>query len=129
MNFLKDGGISTVVRAVEISLSEDFLGIILGVPCKGIRSVEGCETSTEYVQWATKYRNMKCTGLPKKFLKGEHQLFFQFVNKVLLPRTEKRTVASSTDLFLMEQLDKLEAINHPIIMLEHMHWIMTWSNA
>ncbi|KAG5609884.1 hypothetical protein H5410_021165 [Solanum commersonii] len=36
-------------------------------------------------------------GLPKKFLKGEYQLMFEFINKVLVPRTEKRTVASSAD--------------------------------
>lgn len=72
---------------------------------------------------------MKCAGFPKKFLKGEYQLYFEFINKVLLPRSEKRTVASAVDLFLMEQLDKLEAISLPRIMLEHMHQIMTWKNA
>ncbi|KAK4730301.1 hypothetical protein R3W88_023289 [Solanum pinnatisectum] len=39
----------------------------------------------------------------------------------MVPRTEKRTVASTVDLFLMEKLDKLEEINLPAIMLEHMH--------
>jgi len=35
MNLLEDGGINTVVRAVEITLSEEVLGIILGYPAKG----------------------------------------------------------------------------------------------
>ncbi|WMV49491.1 hypothetical protein MTR67_042876, partial [Solanum verrucosum] len=72
---------------------------------------------------------LTCVGLPMKFLKGEHQLFFEVVNKLLLPRTEKRTMGSSTDLFLMEQLYELEAINRPRIMIEHMHQIMPWRNA
>ncbi|WMV49497.1 hypothetical protein MTR67_042882 [Solanum verrucosum] len=100
----KNGGISTVVRAVEITLSEEFLGIILGVPCKGIRSIEGCKTFTEYVQWATKYRNMKCTGLPKKFFKREHQLFFQFVNK-------EKSQGPGTRIVAKEKIDRLKADN------------------
>lgn len=31
MQFLEDGGITTVVKEVEISLNEEILGIILGV--------------------------------------------------------------------------------------------------
>ncbi|KAH0653129.1 hypothetical protein KY290_031417 [Solanum tuberosum] len=43
----------------------------------------------------------------------------KFINKVLVPRIEKRTVASAADLFLMEKLDELEEINLPAIMLEY----------
>ncbi|KAH0722772.1 hypothetical protein KY290_005420 [Solanum tuberosum] len=67
--------------------------------------------------------------MPKKFLKGEYQLLFDFINKVMVPRTEKRTVASVADLFLMKKLDELEEINLPAIMLEHMHRVMTWKLA
>ncbi|KAL3368697.1 hypothetical protein AABB24_009500 [Solanum stoloniferum] len=65
------------------------------------------------------------SGILKKFLKGVNQLYFEFVNKVLLLRTEKRNAASSTDLLLMEMLDMYETINLPGLMLEHMHRIMT----
>lgn len=58
-------------------------------------------------------------------MKGTFQLYFEFINKVLLPRSEKRTVASASDLFLMEALGKLEEINLPTIMLEHMGQIIT----
>ncbi|KAH0644928.1 hypothetical protein KY284_032812 [Solanum tuberosum] len=91
------------VHGVEITLSEEVLGIILDIPCKVIRSVKGCKTSIDYVQRATKFGDLKCTWVPKRFIKGEHQLYFEFVNMVLLPRTEKRIVASSTNLFVMEQ--------------------------
>ncbi|KAH0748135.1 hypothetical protein KY290_027367 [Solanum tuberosum] len=113
MELLKGGGITTIVRNVQIHLDEETLGIILGVPVAGVRTIEGC----------------KPTGLPKKFLKGEYQLMFEFINKVVVPRTEKRTVVSAVDLFLVEKHDELEQINLPAIMLEHMHRVMTWKNA
>lgn len=64
-------------------------------------------------------------GILKKFLKGENQLYFEFVNKVLLSRTKKRNAAFLADLFLMEMLDMYETINLSGLMLEHMHRIMT----
>ncbi|KAH0746073.1 hypothetical protein KY285_007730 [Solanum tuberosum] len=64
---------------------------------------------------------MHCAGIQKKLMKGEYQFLFEFVNKVLLPRTEKRTIASATDLFVMEALSKFKPPNLPALMLEHMH--------
>ena len=54
-------------------------------------------------------------------MKSEYQLVFEFINKVLLPRTEKRTVATTADLFVMEMLCNFEALNLPGLMLEHIH--------
>ena len=54
-------------------------------------------------------------------MKSEYQLVFEFVNKVLLPRTEKRTSTTSADLFVMEMLCRFEALNIPGLMLEHMY--------
>ncbi|KAH0743062.1 hypothetical protein KY290_031055 [Solanum tuberosum] len=85
----------------------------------------GCKTSSEFSPQATKRGDIKHAGLPKKFLRGEYQLMFEFINKFLVPRTEERTVAFAADLFLMEKFDELEAINLPAIMLEHMHRVMT----
>lgn len=62
---------------------------------------------------------------PKKYLKGERQLYFEFVNYVILPYTEKTTVACSAILFLMEALQKYDTINIPRIMLEHMGKVIT----
>lgn len=53
---------------------------------------------------------------------------FEFINKVLVARTEKRTIASAGDLFLMQKLDELETVILQTIMLEHMHKVMTWKN-
>ncbi|KAH0667682.1 hypothetical protein KY285_028888 [Solanum tuberosum] len=104
MELLEDGGIRTTVKNVKILLDEETLGIILGVPMEGIRSIEGCHPSSGFSKQATNRGDIKRAGLPKKFLKGEYQLLFEFINKVLVPRTEKRTVAFVADLFLMEKL-------------------------
>ena len=54
-------------------------------------------------------------------MKSEYHLVIEFINKVLLPRTEKRTVATAADLFVMEMLCTFEALNLPGLMLEHIH--------
>ncbi|KAG5586834.1 hypothetical protein H5410_047268 [Solanum commersonii] len=103
----EDGGIRTSVKNIKIILDEETLGFILGVPARGIRSIEGCKPSSEFSKQATKRGDIKRAGLPNKFLKGEYQLLFEFIKKVLVPRTEKRTVAFVADLFLMEkQIDR-----------------------
>ncbi|KAH0764666.1 hypothetical protein KY285_000537 [Solanum tuberosum] len=111
MELGEGGGITTTVRDVEICLDEEILGIILGVPVVGIRTIKGCKPSSDFTNPATKRGDVKRAGLPKKFLKGEYRLLFEFINIVLVPRTEKRTVASVADLFLMEKLNELEEIN------------------
>ncbi|KAG5619999.1 hypothetical protein H5410_005217 [Solanum commersonii] len=50
MELLDDGGIQTTVREVKLSLSEESLGIILGVPSQGIRSIEWSKPSVDVVQ-------------------------------------------------------------------------------
>ncbi|KAG5616008.1 hypothetical protein H5410_015832 [Solanum commersonii] len=104
IDLLDDGGIQTTVKEVKIYLNEESLGFILGVPSEGIRSIEGCKPSSEFAQWATKCGDIKRVGLPKKFLKEEYQLMFEFINKVLVPRSKKRIVASAADLFLMKHV-------------------------
>lgn len=81
--------------------------------------------SKSFVQECGKLPKLNCVGIPKKLLNGEYQLLFEFMNKVLLPRYEKRTVASMANLYLMEALSKFDPINFPTIMLEHMHKTLT----
>ncbi|KAH0779224.1 hypothetical protein KY290_005651 [Solanum tuberosum] len=129
MELLEGGGITTIVRNVQIQLDEETLEIILGVPVVGVRTIEGCKLTGDFSKLATKRGDVKRARLLKKFLKGEYQLMFEFINKVVVPGTEKRTMASAADLFLMEKLDELDEINLSAIMLEHMHRVMTWQNA
>lgn len=102
------------------------LGIVLSVPLGGIHMIQGCEPSSEFHQVATKYGDIKCAELLKEFLTREYQLLFELITKVLVLRTEKRTVASATDLFLMQKLYELEEINLPTW---HIHKAMTWKSS
>ncbi|KAG5631630.1 hypothetical protein H5410_003347 [Solanum commersonii] len=81
IELLNDGGIRTTVKVVKMYLNEESLGIILSVLSEGIRSVEGWKPSIEFTERATKRGDIKCAGLPKKFLLREYQLLFEFINK------------------------------------------------
>jgi len=102
-------------------LKEERLGEILGVPIEGIMLVAGQLCSKSFVQECGKLPKLNCVGIPKKLMNGEYQLIFEFVNKVLLPRSEKKTIVFAVDMYLMEALCKFDAINLPTIMLEHIH--------
>ncbi|KAH0776523.1 hypothetical protein KY290_007934 [Solanum tuberosum] len=87
------------------------------VPKDRIKSIAKGSPSKHFVQEIGRLPGLSCAGIPKKFLEGRFQLYFGFVNKVILPRTEKRIVASVVDLLLMEALINVEDINLPAIML------------
>ena len=83
------------------------LSKILRVPREGTRSVLGRTCSTEFSSLISKIPTTKVTGIYKNIMKREYQLVFEFINKVLLPHTEKRTSATATtaaDLFVMVML-------------------------
>ncbi|KAH0632849.1 hypothetical protein KY284_035635 [Solanum tuberosum] len=121
IEFAEDSSINTRVGDKSLHLDEDLLGKILGVPREGIRSVVGKTCTMEFVKEFSKIPNTCRAGVQKKLMKGEYQLLFEFVNKVLLPRTEKMTAASATDMFVMESLCKFEPIDLPTLMMEHMY--------
>ena len=106
---------------VRINLDEGLLRTILEVPRERIRSVVGKTYSVEFVKECSRIPTTRCHVLFEKLMKGEYQLVFEFVNKVLLPQTEKRISSTSTNLFIIEFLCKFEPLDLPILMLEHMY--------
>jgi len=54
MELLEGGGITTIVRNVQIHLDEETLGIILGVPVAGVQTIEGCKPTGDFSKLATK---------------------------------------------------------------------------
>ncbi|KAG5611314.1 hypothetical protein H5410_022595 [Solanum commersonii] len=70
MELLDDGGIKTTVKDVIIFLDEETLGIILGEPMKGIRSIEGCKPSSEFTKHATKRGGHKVSRSAKEVSEG-----------------------------------------------------------
>ena len=94
---------------------------ILRVPREGTRFVHGRTCSSEFASVISKTPTTKVAGTYKKIMKSEYQLVFEFINKVLLPHTDKRTVATAAYLFVIEMLCNFEALNLPGLMLEHIH--------
>ena len=121
IQFKEYGSILTRVNDIVVHLDEGLLSKILRVPREGARFATGKTSSTEFVSLISKIPTTKVAGIYKKVMKSEYQLVFEFVNKVLLPRTEKRTSATSADSFLMEMLCSFEALNLPGLMLEHIY--------
>ena len=123
-NLRKMGSILTRVNDIVVHLDEFLLRKILRVPREGTMSVIGKTYSIEFVSLVSKLPTTKCVGVFKKVMKSEYKLMFEFVNKTLLPRIEKRTSATSADLFVMELLYRFEPLNLPGLMLEHMYKIV-----
>ena len=90
VKFKDDGCILTRVNDIAISLEKEVLSKILRVPKEGTRSVLGKTWSSKFASVISKTPTTKVAGIYKKIMKSEYQLVFEFINKVLLPRTEKR---------------------------------------
>lgn len=115
---------SYLVQGVDIYLGEFVLGEILDVPVDVIRSVINKVPSLKFVQEASNVVRKSKFGVRKKFLKGEFQMLYELINKVLLPHSEKRTISSVVDIFLMNSLSNFEMVNLPGIIIEHMYKVM-----
>ena len=121
IKFQEDGSVHTGVNDIAVHLDEFLLGKVLKVPRDSTSSVIGKTCSDEFMALVLKHPITKCAGVFKKVMKSEYQLVLEFVNKTLLPRTEKRTSATFVDLYVMNLLCKFEPFNLPGIMLEQMY--------
>lgn len=73
---------------------------------------------------ASKIKGKFVAAINKKSPKNELQLVFEFVNKVILPRSQKRNVASAVDLYMMECFRSFEFISLPALMIEKIHKVV-----
>lgn len=109
------------VNGTEFTLDESTLGNILRVPNEGITTVVGKKASEGFlaeIRKPTRNLNMNSEHMLKKQMQPLYQLIFELVNKVILPRAERRSSASLTDLFMIEALVSFKPINLPRIMIE-----------
>ncbi|XP_019255061.1 PREDICTED: uncharacterized protein LOC109233639 [Nicotiana attenuata] len=119
--FTVDGDqICVLVNGVDIVMDSALLRSILGVPTEGVSSAQGACTPTFRIAIVKDKAVHHGEQVYKKAVLPVYQLLFEMVNKVLLPRAKRRSVASKADLFLMETLDNFSSINLPAIMIEHM---------
>ncbi|KAK4353963.1 hypothetical protein RND71_026157 [Anisodus tanguticus] len=118
--YTDDSTLIYLVNEVEFEMDEAQLGEILGVPTDRLKIIEG-KGSDDFKNLIVKKEGL-VTGemLFKKQLKPEHQLLFELVHKVLLPRIERRCIASIAYMFLLEALVNFRSISLPALMIEHM---------
>ncbi|KAK4713612.1 hypothetical protein R3W88_019519 [Solanum pinnatisectum] len=84
VEFTEDGSLNTLVGDKSVHLNEELLGKILDVPRKGTTSVVEKPCSQNFANECSKHPDMHHVDIQKKLMKGEYQLLFEFVNKVLL---------------------------------------------
>lgn len=120
INIQEDRGFITSVRDISFRVDEDSLSEILQVKKTGIKTIVDKYASKSFFENAGKLKNLNPSTIFKKLLKGQYQLYFEFVNKILLPRAEKMTIATMADLYLMEKLNIIVEINLPALMMEQM---------
>lgn len=95
-------------------MDEETLSEILDVPTAGLKTVEGT-SSPDF----TKFIIKKQAVMLGKTLQLEYQLLFELMNKVLFPRTERRSITFIGDLVLLEARDSFSSISLLDIMIEH----------
>lgn len=120
MEIQEDGGFITKVREISFRVDEASLSKILQVKKAGIKSIVDISPSKSFSEKGGNLKKLNPSVISKKLIKGQYQLYVEFVNKILLPRTEKRTIATIADLYLIEKLSTLVLINLPALMMEHM---------
>ncbi|KAH0746097.1 hypothetical protein KY285_007754 [Solanum tuberosum] len=77
VNFADDGNLNTMMGNKSLHLE---------LPKEGTRFVVGKYYTKKFAKEYSKLPDMHHADIQKKLMKGEYQLLFEFVNKVLLPR-------------------------------------------
>lgn len=95
MKLNEDGSLNAQIGGYIILCQRQNFGRNSTVPLEGINTVVVKSPSKDFVVQINKRPNQNCGGIPKKYLKDEYQLLFEFFNKELLPGSEKRTFDSA----------------------------------
>lgn len=71
----------------HVYIDEERFGQVLNMPIRagGTRSISGKFPYKIFVEKIGKVPQLNKIGVPKKIIKGTYQLYFEFVNKNLLP--------------------------------------------
>lgn len=91
-----------LVQRKKVELDEETLGKILDILIIEVRYLKNQQPLVVFMRYDSKVGWTSIIGVRKKFLNSEFRLVYEFVNKVVLPRSEKEVVASTVDLFMME---------------------------
>lgn len=113
--------LTTQVQEKKIKLNEETLEKISEGSIYGVRTGTKQMPLIEFLANTSKINGKSVAIVNRKSFKSEFQLVFDFLNKVILPRSKKKIIASFTDLFVMKYLSSFEFINLPALMMAHIY--------
>lgn len=96
--------LTSLVNEVNMGIDEDTLYEIFWAATKGIRSLRSENAFVKFLEICGILDGLYIKNVNKKTLK--YQLLFQLMNKVLLPKSEKKTTTTGLDFFLMKVMFK-----------------------
>nr|XP_033510344.1 uncharacterized protein LOC117275092 [Nicotiana tomentosiformis] len=131
---IKNGRVISVVKEVTMSFDDKELGEILSVHAAGYNdykklkwsSLENLPTARAITRkFGDNEEELQPKAIYKSEMKLPHKVLFEFVNKVVLPRQERRHIATFMDLVLMECLDRERQINCPGFIIQLLDRVLT----
>nr|XP_016440658.1 PREDICTED: uncharacterized protein LOC107766394 [Nicotiana tabacum] len=134
----KDGVVSSLVKGVQLQLDAEKLGEILDIPSEGFDDytrqrwlcLDSLPTSLEITKRFSDSKEMtEVRAVQKSEMRPEHKVVFEFLNKCLLPRQERRHTANYMDLVLMECLERGKQINWPAFIIKLLDRVINGSKA
>ena len=112
------------------TLTAEILSSILRIPNRGWdhyvkKDWPPLEGNTSQLDICRRFSNnptiSEYSSVDKGCMLPLHQMLFNVVHKILLPRNQKRTEACYLDLTLMDLLLSRTQINLPILIMSHIH--------
>nr|XP_009761592.1 PREDICTED: uncharacterized protein LOC104213746 [Nicotiana sylvestris] len=135
---VKDVVVSSLVKGVLVQFDAEKLGEILDIPSKGFDDytrqrwpcLDSLPTALEITKRFCDSKDVnEARAVQKSEMRVEHKFVFEFVNKCLLPRQERRHTANYMDLVLMECLERGKQINWPALIVKLLDRVINGSKA
>ncbi|XP_070018051.1 uncharacterized protein [Nicotiana sylvestris] len=135
---VKDGRVTSQVKGVQVTFDAEKLGGILDIPTEGCDdytmqrwpSLDSLPTALEITRRFCDVEEVnEAKFVHKSEMKPQHKVLFEFVNKCLLPRQERRHIANYMDFVLMECLECGRQINWPAFIIKQLDRVINGSKA
>ncbi|XP_019253883.1 PREDICTED: uncharacterized protein LOC109232574 [Nicotiana attenuata] len=138
---VKNGLVTSTVKGVKVKFNATKLGKILDIPSEGYDDytrkrwpcLDGLPTDLQitrnFCDTTTDEEVPEARAVQKSEMRQDHKVLFEFVNKCLLPRQERRHTANYMDLVLMQCLNEGKQINWPTFIVKLLERVLNGSKA
>ncbi|XP_019238649.1 PREDICTED: uncharacterized protein LOC109218728 [Nicotiana attenuata] len=138
---VKNGLVTSTVKGVKVKFNAAKLGKILDIPSEGYDDytrqrwpcLDGLPTDLQitrnFCDTTTDEEVPEARAVQKSEMRPDHKVLFEFVNKCLLPRQERRHTTNYMDLVLMQCLNEGKQINWPAFIVKLLERVLNGSKA